>query len=77
MANKDLSLLQNFQESCFYNDPYPHLIIHKALPDEIYEKIKKSAPINMVKDRFPSNIRGNIFPDEFETNYKISFSLIF
>jgi len=73
MTNKDLSLLQNFQESCFYNDPFPHLIIHKALPDEIYEKIKKSVPINMVKDRSQNNMRGNIFPDEFENKLQNKF----
>ena len=29
----------NFKKSDFYTDPYPHVIIHDALPQNTYEKI--------------------------------------
>ena len=62
----NLSLLQNFKDTNFYTDPFPHVIIHDALPNDIYEKLKNSAPINLIPNRSQDNVRGNIHPNQMK-----------
>ena len=62
----NLSLLQNFKKSDFYIDPYPHVIIHDALPQDTYEKLKDAAPSNLIPDKSLDNVRGNINFDQLE-----------
>ncbi len=62
----NLSLLQNFKKSDFYIDPYPHVIIHNALPQDTYEKLKDAAPSNLIPDKSLDNVRGNINFDQLE-----------
>ena len=78
--NKNLSLLQNFHKSNFYTDPFPHIIIDNALPDNIYNELEKSTPNDLIsKSDFQlNNFRTNIFPDQLENNlkYKIWFDFL-
>lgn len=78
--NKNLSLLQNFHKSNFYTDPFPHIIIDNALPDNIYNELEKSTPNDLIsKSDFQlNNSRTNIFPDQLENNlkYKIWFDFL-
>ena len=74
----NLSLLQNFKNSDFYKDPFPHVIIHDALPKSVYEKLINAAPINLIPDRSLDNMRGNIYLNQLENNLenKIFFDFL-
>ncbi len=66
----NLSLLQNFKDTDFHINPFPHIIIHDALPNNIYEKLKNSAPINLIPNIQEDNVRGNIHHDQMKDNFK-------
>ena len=70
--NKNLSLLQNFHESNFYTDPFPHVIIDNALPENIYTELEKSIPNDLISqsDIQLNNFRTNIFPDQLKNDLK-------
>ena len=46
--NKNLSLLQNYDKSNFFIDPFPHVIIDNALPENIYEELEKHVPNDLI-----------------------------
>ena len=62
----NLSLLQKFKNSDFYTDPFPHVIIHDALPEETYAKLIDAAPSDLIPDKTLDNVRGNIYSNEIE-----------
>ena len=62
----NLSLLQNFKNTDFYVDPFPHVIIHDALPEETYAKLKDAAPSDLIPDKSLDNVRGNIYFNQIE-----------
>jgi len=47
------SVLQNYkQDKHFFEHPYPHIIIPKCLPQETYELLYESFPVEIVKKNF-------------------------
>ena len=73
--SKNLSLLQNFNKSNFYNNPFPHVIIENALPEDIYNELQKSTPNDLISqsDLEKNNFRINILLDQLknDTKYKM------
>jgi len=43
----DLDVLQNLSQ--VYEEPYPHVVIHNALPENIYNELDATFPINAVQ----------------------------
>lgn len=70
--NKNFSLLQNFDKSNFYIDPFPHVVIDNALPSNIYDELEKSVPNDLFSqaDLKLNNCRINIFPDQLKNDLK-------
>lgn len=70
--NKNLSLLQNYDKSNFFIDPFPHVIIDNALPENIYEELEKHVPNDLINqtDLELNNHRTNVFPDQLKDNLK-------
>ena len=37
----------------FFKDPYPHVIIEDALPQDLYNKLAKEFPVEHIKEHQP------------------------
>jgi len=64
----DFFLLQNYNETHYFNTPFPHVIIKNALPDHIYNELLKKSPKTLIKNSSLklNNTRGNFYPDQIE-----------
>ena len=70
--SRNFSLLQNFDKSNFYIDPFPHVVIDNGLPSNIYDELEKSVPNDLFSqtDLKLNNYRTNIFPDQLKNDLK-------
>ena len=53
----NLSVLQNFKETNFFLDPFPHIVIENALPEKLYNELSDTYPTN----KFNFTNQNNIF----------------
>ena len=67
---KNLSILQNFKSENFFYEPFPHLIINNALPDDLYDELENTIPNDLIIDKDANNKRGNIYADNMKDNAK-------
>jgi hypothetical protein len=70
MKIKKLSLLQNFNSENLFNDPFPHVIIDNALPNDIYDELINTVPNDLIIDKEADNKRGNIYQEQLKNNTK-------
>ena len=48
------TVLDNFNpETDYFNDPYPHVIIKNALPQDLYDSLAKNFPVEQMKQELP------------------------
>lgn len=64
------SLLQNYKKENFFRDPFPHLIIENALPDNLYNDLNEKVPNNFIENIDINNSRGNVFLNQINDNPK-------
>ena len=70
MKIKKLSLLQNCNSENIFNDPFPHVIIDNALPNDIYDELIGTVPNDLIIDKEADNKRGNIYQEQLKNNTK-------
>ena len=47
-----ITVLDKFDPAIHYfEDPYPHVIIEDALPEDVYKKLYDSWPVQEIKDK--------------------------
>ena len=75
---QNYSLLQNFKQTDFFNEPFPHVIIKNALPENLYKNLENSFPNELIKNTNDDNKRGTIFKEHIEDKekYKIWYDLL-
>lgn len=66
---KNYSLLQNFKIENYFENPFPHVIIRNALPDDLYNVLKKSLP-KKDKEFKGNNLRKDVEIYEIANNPK-------
>lgn len=65
----NLSILQNFKESDFYMDPYPHIHIDQVLPWEVYNKLADEYPEKILKGNTTQFSDFRYYQHEFSEEY--------
>ncbi len=65
---KTYSLLQKYKKKNFFTDPFPHLIIENALPDNLYNDLSQKVPNNFIENIDTNNLRGNVFLNQINDN---------
>lgn len=75
---QNYSLLQNFKQADFFNEPFPHLIIKNALPENLYKNLENSFPNEFIKNINQDNKRGSMLKEHFvdKENYKIWYDFL-
>ena len=68
----NLSLLQNFKENNFFLDPFPHIIIENALPEELYNKLSNTYPTNRFNNTNENNNELVLYDEEIQKDNEIS-----
>ncbi len=70
---QNYSLLQNFKQADFFNEPFPHLIIKNALPENLYKNLENNFPNELIKNINQDNKRGSMLKENFvdKEKYKI------
>jgi|TARA_R110000803_G_scaffold36453_2_gene78236 hypothetical protein len=46
----NIDVLQNIKPEHIFNDPYPHIYIENALPDDVYAELEKEFPVELIKN---------------------------
>lgn len=68
----NLSLLQNFNKENFFLEPFPHIVIKNALPEDLYNELHNSYPINKFINESKNNFRLELNPEQVKKDNEIN-----
>ena len=67
------SVFQNFTSECYFDGPYPHVLIRNAIDEDLYDELEKTFPFNKRHpDYNKNNMRLNIGCEEMLANNTIT-----
>ena len=70
----NIDVLQNIKPEHIFNDPYPHIYIENALPDDVYAELEKEFPVELIKNN--TDIKSIYIINNDIENYFIKNRLI-
>ena len=67
------SVFQNFTPECYFEDPYPHVLIRNAIDEDLYEELERTFPFDKSHpDYNKNNMRLNIGCEDMLANNTIT-----
>ena len=64
------SILQNFSKKNLFDKPFPYILIRNALAEDLYNELKRTAPLDKIKNNDLNNFRGNFYAEDLIGNNK-------